>query len=233
MARKKDWLPVNHEAFHALVQRLTNYIMDADNRDRMDFGATTNTGKVFTNEVVPAVARYLPVYNAWVDPAQRTKATQRAIEREEKALRALLRKLYKSSIKDSYFVTDEDLANMGLPPRHEGGGKPSPVARRAPGIRHEALDGHRVQVDFFDIESENKRGKPAGQHGIEFKIGVFDDDLPVTPEELTVSVFDTNPPYVFEGTAAQKGKFLKLFGRWENTRGEKGPWSDLFIVVIP
>ena len=38
MARRKDWLPGSHEAFHALVQRLTNYIMNAANRDRGDRG---------------------------------------------------------------------------------------------------------------------------------------------------------------------------------------------------
>ena len=232
MAKRINWLPVNHQKFHDLVNRIVNYIADTANRERMDFGTTTRNGKYFVEVFLPEVAAYLPVYTAWEDPAERTRVKQLALEKAEEALRPRVRYLYMNCLKNSVAVTDTDLAAMSLPvpsgERHH-----SPVAKRAPGFRFEQLDGHRVEVDFFDIESDSKRGKPAGQHGIEFKLGVFDDNLPASPEELTESVFDTNPPYVFEGTARQQGKFLKLFGRWENTRGEKGPWSELFIVVIP
>ena len=232
MPRNADWLPASHEKLHEMIQLLVNYIMDTANRERMDFGATTRNGKFLTEQFVPEVAAYLPVYDAWKDPAQRTHVKQVALEKAEEKLRAVTRKLYMNCIKNSLSVTETDLAAMSLPvpsgERHH-----SPVARRAPGFRFEQLDGHRVEVDFFDIESENKRGKPAGQHGIEFKLIVLKEKREVTIAEMNESVFDTNPPYIFEGTDGQQGDYLMICGRWENTRGEKGPWSEIFVAVIP
>ena len=215
-----------------MVQRLINYITDTANRERMDFGATTKTGKWFTDVYLPAVAAYLPVYDAWLDPAQRGPAKQGALEVQEEIVRPLTRELYTHGLKNNFSVTRTDLINMSLPvpsgERHD-----SPVAKRAPGFRFEQLDGHRVEVDFFDVESASKRGKPAGQHGIEFKLIVLKEKREVTIAELIVSVFDTNPPYIFEGTDEQQGDYLMICGRWENTRGEKGPWSEIFVAVIP
>jgi hypothetical protein len=50
---------------------------------------------------------------------------------------------------------------------------------------------------------------------------------------LTHSAFDTHTPLTLEFEEEERGKILWYAVRWENTRGEKGPWSEIMSVVIP
>jgi hypothetical protein len=46
-------------------------------------------------------------------------------------------------------------------------------------------------------------------------------------------VFDTNSPLDIEFTEEDRGKVVWFAVRWENTRGEKGPWSEIYFAIIP
>jgi hypothetical protein len=52
-------------------------------------------------------------------------------------------------------------------------------------------------------------------------------------KELIHSSFDTHTPLrlTFDGT--ERGKTVYFALRWENTRGEKGPWSEIMSAIIP
>jgi hypothetical protein len=88
-------------------------------------------------------------------------------------------------------------------------------------------------VFFRDITREHKRGKATGQHGVEILSGKFPEQRVVAREELTTSAFDTRSPYTFEFPSTDTGTYLYLCLRWENSRGEKGPWSKIHRVTIP
>lgn len=86
-------------------------------------------------------------------------------------------------------------------------------------------------ISFVDSATPTSRAKPDGVRGCQIwvKIG-----SPVTdPKELTYLATDTKSPYVnhFDGADANKTAYYWL--RWENTRGEVGPWSDPAIGSIP
>jgi hypothetical protein len=50
---------------------------------------------------------------------------------------------------------------------------------------------------------------------------------------LTHSAFDTRSPLKLQFENDLRGKTLYFAMRWENTRGEKGPWSPIMSVIIP
>jgi hypothetical protein len=88
-----------------------------------------------------------------------------------------------------------------------------------------------VEVDFFDAETGQK-AKPKGVHGVEIKWRMLDIP-PSTVEELIYSAFDTRTPFTLEFEENERGRTIYFALRWENTRGEKGPWSDISSAIIP
>jgi hypothetical protein len=50
---------------------------------------------------------------------------------------------------------------------------------------------------------------------------------------LAHSVFDTRSPYTFQFDLADAGKRFYCCLRWENTTGQKGPWSEIQNAIIP
>jgi len=93
-----------------------------------------------------------------------------------------------------------------------------------PGIR-------RVDVEIHDEGKENRK-RPKGVNGavVYYAVG----DKPATSlEELTHSTLCTKPPHRFEFTDAQRGKWLTVAARWQSSRGELGPGSEIVSCAIP
>jgi hypothetical protein len=51
--------------------------------------------------------------------------------------------------------------------------------------------------------------------------------------DLTNSSFDTHTPLTLEFADEDRGKVLYFALRWENTRGEKGPFGAIMNAIIP
>ncbi|MDR1602557.1 MAG: hypothetical protein LBS42_09040 [Tannerella sp.] len=51
----------------------------------------------------------------------------------------------------------------------------------------------------------------------------------IIPDDLPFSAFDTNSPFRGEN----RGKTVWFCLRWENTRGEKVPWSEIVSAIVP
>ena len=88
----------------------------------------------------------------------------------------------------------------------------------------------RLTIHFRDSESTSA-AKPKGVHGAEIKWLIADEKPHV--EDLQNSSFDTRTPYTLEFSDAQRGKTVWLSLRWENTRGEKGPWCEMISAIVP
>jgi hypothetical protein len=69
-------------------------------------------------------------------------------------------------------------------------------------------------------------------HGAEILYEIR-DDAPALAEDLRHSSFATKTRMVYTFTEAERGKKVYFAARWENTRGEKGPWSDVVSAIIP
>jgi hypothetical protein len=122
-----------------------------------------------------------------------------------------------------------DHDGLGIP-IHSKSRHPAHVADKSPFISAFAAGARQVKFDF--CESETSKSKPADQHGVEIA-SLLSDIPPAEIEELTRSSFDTHTPMILTFRESERGKKLWFAARWENTRGEKGPWSEIFSVIVP
>jgi hypothetical protein len=84
---------------------------------------------------------------------------------------------------------------------------------------------------FWDLGSKSK-AKPRGVHGAEI-CWVILDRPPLSVDELVHSNFSTRSPFKLTFDETDRGKTVYFCLRWESTRGEKGPWSEIVMAIIP
>ncbi|MDR1116189.1 MAG: hypothetical protein LBL33_08625 [Tannerella sp.] len=183
----------------------------------------------FESVVKPAKTGWENAWAAYQDPAQRTRVItftkNEKRETYEKILRILVQLL-----KYNQRITDENRTAMGIVMRNTTG---TPV--KAPKTRPEFIIDtstiRRLIIAFWNLTGRSK-AKPHGVHGAEIRWAILDHP-PVSVEELVHSSFDTHSPFELAFDESERGKTVYICLRWENTRGEKGPWSEIVKAVIP
>jgi hypothetical protein len=201
------------------------------NRVRFDMEETTTIGKWYSGPFTKAYNRFVTAYAGWEDAGQRTPMIVSEMEGAQKEFVPLFRELYKH-LRGNIAVNDNDFVGMGLPKPHAGGGAPAPIMKTPPDVRITTLPGNRVSLEYSDAESPHSRAKPRGQHGVEIRWDF--SETPITDtEKLTHSIFDTASPAILNFNSSDRGRAVYLVLRWENTRGEKGPWTDIYAVFVP
>jgi hypothetical protein len=128
-------------------------------------------------------------------------------------------------------VTDEDRVNLGITvpdttPTSPHDPETMPVVTR--------IDSSIImRIILHDKDSmSGRRAKPYGIHGVEIRWAILDAP-PVTTADLIHSEFSTRTPHTFICEENQRGKTVWFCLRWENSRGQKGPWSELYSAIIP
>jgi hypothetical protein len=90
----------------------------------------------------------------------------------------------------------------------------------------------RLGLHYKDSDSLKSQAKPSGVHGAEIRWAILEAP-PTTTDDLIHSEFSTRTPHTFIFEENQRGRTVWFRLRWENTRGEKGPWSELYSAIIP
>jgi hypothetical protein len=229
---KKNWIPASNVKFIILVKRIILFV--SQNEVRLGMVESTVLGKWYKVTILEPSGPLLSAYTDWEDLATRTikiiKLFQRLRKDFEPRLRELARVLKNLPAE---VVSDEELAALGLPPRADGSRVEAPVATMPPGILFELAPQNTVRVKFFNRET-GKRGKPVGQHGVEACWVIRPTaSEPVFYDDLVRSSFDTSSPFVLQLSDHDRGKFNHMAFRWENTRGDKGPFTEIFQVMVP
>jgi hypothetical protein len=127
-------------------------------------------------------------------------------------------------------LEDMDFVALGINKPSPGRHPFTPVPGVIPDFSFDTSTIRRISVYFH--AADKKRGKPDGVHGITILHAILDHP-PLSIAELTQSTFDTKSPCVFEFTEEQRGKRVYFCCCWENSRGEKGPWSEIMMAIIP
>jgi hypothetical protein len=231
MSANKDWLSRRHEDLYEQSKQTVDYLTVDDNRIRMGFTEGTMQGQWFDQTFIPARNAFVEAYEAWLNPALRNAALVAALFDAEKLFKPLYRKLYVGFLKASPLVTDADLVSMGMPERSNGTRSVARIPDTVPAADVRMPSPAVVEIHFRNAGA-GRRAKPAGVHGAEIAWAVL-DNMPSSWNELTNSSFDTRTPFRLTFDGKQRGKRLYFAIRWENTRGEKGPWSDITGTVIP
>ena len=78
------------------------------------------------------------------------------------------------------------------------------------------------------------RARPAGVLGAEVWVKLVDADqpAPTDPAALTFLAMTTRPSFRAEYARAAGGKTAVYMARLINTRGEKGPWSEIATATV-
>jgi hypothetical protein len=193
--------------------------------------AQWNLDSVWLDTVLqPQKDEWDAAWAAYENPATRTPAiTFTKTEKRtvyEKSLRILVKNL-----QSNVHVTPDELRSMGIVVPSSSR-RPSPIATDSPDADVDTSRVGCLTLHFFERGSRHKKGKPEGQHGAEIRWALLDTP-PARWDELTHSEIDTNSPFTLTFENDQRGKTVYFALRWENTRGEKGPWSTIQSAIIP
>jgi hypothetical protein len=224
----KDWMPKSHTGIYDMAAVVVEYLNAAK---LAAIGIAGEALTWFNNEFLVLYSAFTLAYDEWKNPAERTKNKIAALELAEKDFKKAFRKLYTGYIKGNPLVTNIDLVDMGFPQRHEGGGTPSKPPTDFVEVNI-ILTGPAIITVAYRVKGETGRAKPKNCHGMELR-WVISEVKPIDWEQLTNSVFDTASPLQLAFSGEQRGKTLFFACRWENNIGQKGPWSEIFSVIIP
>jgi hypothetical protein len=225
-----DWLPRNHEKLYNQVNQTWSYLENPVNLTRM--GLDGKQALWINTEFNTARILFVEAFDAWKDESTRTMRIFEHLKEVEGKFRPLYRSLYKGFLKSNPFITNEDLVAMGLPVRHEGRSSDSPsVQSLVPSFLLKAGHLGVVIIHFWAGDNKN-RTKPKKIHGVEICWEIL-AETPKDWRQLTNSSFSTRRPYHLTFDGYQRGKKVYCALRWENTRGEKGPWSIIQEAIIP
>jgi hypothetical protein len=170
-------------------------------------------------------------YSIAVAPATRTKASIEEKTEVRNAFEKQLRQNIREYLTNNHLLTDADRDNLGLP-IHKNSRTPSPVAKTYPEFNVNSGTIRRLTIHFFDQGNVKSKAIPVGQHGAEIRWAILDTP-PVDVKDLVHSSFNTRTPFTLEFEEHERGKTAYFCLCWENTRGEKGPWSEIVSAIIP
>jgi hypothetical protein len=174
---------------------------------------------------------YLAKYAIAENPETRTPTAILAKNKARDVYIKEIRLIVKAHITYNPVVTDEDRKNMNLP-IHKTTRTPVQVATTYPDIDIDSSTIRRLILHFFDQGQKKSKAKPSGQHGAEIRWAMLDTP-PASLKDLVNSSFDTHTPFTLEFDQNERGRTVYFCLRWENTRGDKGPWSEIMSAIIP
>jgi len=120
---------------------------------------------------------------------------------------------------------------VGLPPRdHVRTAIGSPSTR--PLWRLESTGPLTLLVHFRDELTPSRTAKPKGVRGCEIWVHIG-DPAPQSPAEYRFLALATRTPYTSKHEAADAGKTAYYLLRWQNPRGESGPFGVMVAAKIP
>jgi hypothetical protein len=186
------------------------------------------------SEVAAKFAAMRDAYNIYNKPDTHSPMN-RDLMMEKKKTFVLAAQSLAQFLAHSPYLEPQDFDGLGINKPNPGPHPKHPRPKTSPKTRFEVGEEHGwIYLHFWDEMSDGSKAKPFGMQGAEIKsIVCKPGEEPKTVEELLNSDFATRTPHLFELTDQQSSMILCAALRWENTRGEKGPWSHIVTVVIP
>jgi hypothetical protein len=225
-----EWMEISHIGLHIQSGKTMDYLIDpgGTNTNIVRMGLTGLESWI-NGEVNTSFTNVNTAYALWANAATQTKMVTDDLNDAEKIFKPLYRKLY-NVLRTGPLVHDSDLEAMGLPKRSDTPRTPSPIPTTKVILHASVIGPGAIRVDYEDEDGSKK--KPKGVHGLEFVWAIL--DAPTEKwTDLTHSSFDTATPLNLTFAGEERKHTLYYAARWENTRGEKGPWNDIQTIIIP
>ena len=190
----------------------------------------------FDQELLTPLKKALDTWNGLYPAHVKAQAAAEGARQAKDAARVALEKEVRpvtNFVQGYPKTTNADRAEMGITVRDT-----SPTPAPAPSSRPLALveSGQRLthQLRLVDESTPTRRARPAGVLGAEVWVKLVDADAPAPtdPAALTFLTMTTKPSFRAEFKAGDGGKTAVYMSRWVNTRGEKGPWSEVTTATV-
>jgi len=165
--------------------------------------------------------------------SQQPSASSLDITRKNEAradLVAAIRRIKNKYIDPADDLKVSDREAFGLPPKDDiRTSIPVPVITVALAVR--PREARQIEVERWVAETES-RANPYGMDGAVLyeKVG---GPAPTLPEELPQSMILKRHKTIRDYPETDRGKPVWYAARWQNSKGEKGPWGDIVEAYIP
>jgi hypothetical protein len=226
MAHTQDYIPSRDAEFDGWFENFNNYI--AARTSGQTPPAWTHIPAEKTAALADHFAAWHAAYDKTLGPHTEvdTKAKNDRRAEAEHCVRPFVQQYLKFDP-----VTDEDRIAARVhnhDSTHTTIGAPAgrPVIA---GLK--ALGGFQALIPFHDEHSPESRAIPYGCNGclLYYAIG----PAPIADYALLKeTVLMTHSPFTLHLSPEAEGKYLSSAARWQNEKGELGPWSDIEHTVI-
>jgi len=171
-------------------------------------------------------------YPAHVAAQQKAEGARAAKQNARAALEAEIRPVT-NFVQGYTKTTDADRATIGITVR-DTSRTPSPTPTTRPLVSVDPGTRLTHELRLVDEGSPTRRGKPPGVSGAEVWVKLIDagQPAPTDPAVLSFLTLTTRPSVRTDFRAADGGKTAVYMLRWVNTRGEKGPWSEICSATV-
>ncbi len=129
-------------------------------------------------------------------------------------------------------TTDQMRVDLGITVP-KSGRTPAPIPSTAPTLtKIDTSTRSILRLFFADSATPQTKAKPAGVALCEIRQQIG-GTAPTTPTAMQTLALEGRTPYRSDYEPEEVGAKVWLALRWVNTRGEPGPWSEIFAAVVP
>jgi hypothetical protein len=216
-----DYIPRSYRTFLSWVQNLFDGVAE--------HAAAWGLNPMSWAQITILIAEYKTALEKAELP-NRGKADVLAKNNARKALEKAVRQYVKEYLIANSAISDDDRERIGLPV-HDTHPTPIDPPKTIPLSKVKLSSAGVLEWSVVDSKS-GKKAKPAGTHGFELAWGIF-ETVPTDWAQLNHSSFSTRPTLQLSFSGDDRGKIIAYATRWENNKGQKGPWSDIDNTIIP
>jgi hypothetical protein len=132
---------------------------------------------------------------------------------------------FSKTLETNLSIPNDALLAMGLPSRNpEHHSKPAPADKGVISFKKIGIL-LRMYLDLQTHDSVRKHSSPVVATGTEWEASIVGSGV-IEPLRSSKSYLDYTP------RESDRGKILRVRGRWINEKFEPGPWSDWFEYII-
>ena len=223
MAHNKDYIPDRDAEFDGWLANLTSFV---------DGKITAGTWMHIPADKVAALKQH---NTDWHTAYSKTLGPHTAVDTEakndqRKAAESFVRPFVQQYLKFDP-VTNEDRTAMNL---HNTDTTKTPIEKpesRALITDLKALGGFRVEIRFQDEATPDSHAIPYGCNGCLLNY-TWGPEKVTDYAALSQTRLMTHNPWTLELPPEAEAKFFSGATRWQNERGELGPWGDVQHIVI-
>ncbi|WP_432671336.1 hypothetical protein [Flavobacterium sp. SM2513] len=140
-------------------------------------------------------------------------------------LKAEMRLIFADIPQSALTIEDRNVLNIAAPSTSK---TPAPVPVTRP--VGQVNTSNRWEHEITCSNESGGHGKPKGVRGCQIW---SKEDTPITNfDELTFVATVSKSPYIHRFPVSKSGKLMYYLLRWENTRGEVGPWSTAVSATV-